>query len=592
MSAGHPGIEPVPPAPAGDRKSLDPTSLRIALEPTSRADQLFSAASDWCSAILVKETRQSLKSRFFVWTFMLLLLVVGTWAVFSTAVAYGPAGEPAELGPVMLTGFFCILGFPLAIVIPFSAYRSMAHEYESGTLQMVTITTMRPYQIVAGKLGSAVLQIMMYLSVLAPCMAFTWLLRGIDMVQIGFGLGVAIFGSVCLCCVALLLACSTRRRTLGVGMTVLLIPALIWVYIMWCITVAAINFSGGEFTQIFQPIGRVMLWGMVAAVGSTALLAFVAAAGQIAAESENRTTGVRLVILVQQALFIGWIASLLGMGETPTRASEAFLIVSYVFCHYWVITGAMLCGSDHLISERVRRAFPASFLGQSLTGLLMPGTGRAYLFSLACLVGGLLVILSLAVVPEWLLMTQVLPSGSGFPATGSSAEAVRMVLMNGSYALFFLTVTFLVLQLIKRGSRQVGPLAGLLIAAFLIFLGTMVGYVIYSGLFRLDLNANYSLFQMFDWYRTVTASYRGVAGPETGWVCLILILVPLVLLAIRISCQDLRYGTLATPEQVLAAREARKRRHQAIPEETIEDIFHPRQAEDAPTAQPDSDEST
>jgi len=37
----------------------------------------------------------------------------------------------------------------------------------------------RARQIISGKLGSAALQVLVYLSALAPCLAFTYLLRGL-----------------------------------------------------------------------------------------------------------------------------------------------------------------------------------------------------------------------------------------------------------------------------------------------------------------------------------------------------------------------------------------------------------------------------
>ncbi len=92
-----------------------------------------------------------------------------------------------RVAPIVV--FLWVLGFTLAFVIPFIAFRSLSSEFEGDTLQLVSITTMKPYQIVLGKPGSAVLQMLIYLSVLAPCIMFTYLLRGTALEHVLLGLG-------------------------------------------------------------------------------------------------------------------------------------------------------------------------------------------------------------------------------------------------------------------------------------------------------------------------------------------------------------------------------------------------------------------
>ena len=77
-------------------------------------------------------------------------------------------------------GYLFILGFPLAVVIPMAAFRSLAREYEDETIQLVSITSMSARRIILGKLGSAFLQIIMYLAAVTPCIVFSYILRGIS----------------------------------------------------------------------------------------------------------------------------------------------------------------------------------------------------------------------------------------------------------------------------------------------------------------------------------------------------------------------------------------------------------------------------
>ena len=190
--------------------------------PRNKFESLLDRCSDWINPILVKESRQALKSRQFLFTFQLLLLASWVWSLLGIAlrspgIFYVPGGR------FMLIGYFLILNLPLMIIIPFAAFRSLAAEREDGTYELLSISTLRPRQIIGGKLGSSLLQIIIYLSVLAPCMAFTYLLKGVDILlvlSVVFWTGLA---SWLLCTVGLLLATLTRERHWQIVLSVMFI---------------------------------------------------------------------------------------------------------------------------------------------------------------------------------------------------------------------------------------------------------------------------------------------------------------------------------------------------------------------------------
>src|SRR3954469_3974489 len=153
-----------------------------------RVERLLDGIGDRLNPILVKEARQAMKSRQFVVTFALLL--IGGWAWTVLFIAAGiPAIYYSPVGPALLHGYFLVLSVPLLIVVPYAAFRSLAGEWEDGTFELLSITALSARQIVSGKLASAVLQMMVYYSALAPCIAFTYLLRGIDIVTVALLLG-------------------------------------------------------------------------------------------------------------------------------------------------------------------------------------------------------------------------------------------------------------------------------------------------------------------------------------------------------------------------------------------------------------------
>src|SRR5262245_20319069 len=182
--------------------------------------------SDWLNPILVKETRQALKSWQFALTFVLLL--VACWIITIGGIALiGPSVYYAAGGGDLLRAYYFVLALALFVVVPFAAFRSLAAEREDNTYDLLTITALRPRQIIGGKIGSAIVQMAVYFSAITPCLAFTYLLRGVDVPTIAMLLTYSFFASLALSMIGLLLATLTRHRyhqvILSVGFVALLL---------------------------------------------------------------------------------------------------------------------------------------------------------------------------------------------------------------------------------------------------------------------------------------------------------------------------------------------------------------------------------
>src|SRR3989304_2446957 len=84
-------------------------------------------AGDWANPILVKETRQALKSRQFVSTFLLLLL--SSWVASIVGVVwYGDSMEFGRAGRDFFAIFYSVLAVAVLGVGPFCGCRSLARE--------------------------------------------------------------------------------------------------------------------------------------------------------------------------------------------------------------------------------------------------------------------------------------------------------------------------------------------------------------------------------------------------------------------------------------------------------------------------------
>jgi len=98
------------------------------------------AIADRANPILVKETRQSLKSRQFVLTFLVVL--IACWIASFAVVSIAPNVYYGAEGGSMLIVYCAILAFPLMLIVPYSAYRSLAAEQEDNTYDLLSITTL------------------------------------------------------------------------------------------------------------------------------------------------------------------------------------------------------------------------------------------------------------------------------------------------------------------------------------------------------------------------------------------------------------------------------------------------------------------
>ena len=91
---------------------------------------------------------------------------------------------------------------------------------------MLSITTLKPRQIVWGKLLSAMVQIFIYYSAITPFMAFAILLKGIDVPTIAVVLAASLFWSLALSMIALTVSTFGSQRYWQVFLTLAVLGGL------------------------------------------------------------------------------------------------------------------------------------------------------------------------------------------------------------------------------------------------------------------------------------------------------------------------------------------------------------------------------
>ncbi len=336
--------------------------------------------SDWLNPIFVKETRQALKSRQFIATFLLLL--TASWLASSLGMLMaGSEIEYQSNGRAFFSAYYAILAFAIDIVVPFAAFRSVVSERDLFTFELLSITTLKPRQVVLGKLQSALLQVFIYFSAITPFIAFTYLLKGIDVLTIVFVLAASLFWSMMISMAALGISTVARQRT---WQSLLTIGVLVALALGWGMALQSV--FGGLFfvglafdrSEFWVCCGVTLLYG-----GLYFWLFFQLAVAQLTFESDNRSTGVRLAVA---ALFWTTVALSTGLLESwapGLSPSSGFLqFWSLLMLVHWLVLGLASTTEPDFLSRRIRRRLPRSRIVRLALAPLLPGGARGLLFVL------------------------------------------------------------------------------------------------------------------------------------------------------------------------------------------------------------------
>jgi hypothetical protein len=178
--------------------------------------------------------------------------------------------------------------------------------------------------------------------------------------------------------VGILLATLSTKRYVHVFILVGFIGSLLW---MFYLAMVAAYFL---VTDSYSFIGSSMFWISTGVAGTLYVtsftLAFFAAAGMLTFTSENRSSPLRICMLVQAAAIVGWIAY--GWIESGYELFGV-LLLAMIAGIYWYAMGTMLTAERPGMSQRVKRRLPHSTLGRMFFSWLNPGPASGYMFVVA-----------------------------------------------------------------------------------------------------------------------------------------------------------------------------------------------------------------
>ncbi|TWU39168.1 ABC transporter permease [Novipirellula artificiosorum] len=358
------------PAPAQD------AGPRAASTWWQRIDQWSERAGDHLNPILVKETRQALKSRQFVVTFSVLLFAALAWTV-AGSLSQMPQIYTTPSASRLLIGYYIVLAIPMLLVVPLAAYRSLEGEIDDGTLELLSITALSPWQIVLGKLASASLQMMLYFVALFPCMAYAYTLRGVDLPTTLLIVAILVVSALVLTVVALFLAPLARSRT-GRIITLLLLVGILVIaeYGIGAMVIGMIVYG----IPFAMPLVFFLVMTTLLVSLSLSHLLLAATAAQLTPESENRSTHLRISMMVVTMTLIG-IATYATESMPRNDASTVLSLVGAALLVFWVVCGSLMVAESSVTTPRIRRELPQSFFARVMLTWVTPGPATGLVFA-------------------------------------------------------------------------------------------------------------------------------------------------------------------------------------------------------------------
>ena len=325
--------------------------------------------------IVIKELRQAVRS----WTVTGMLLLFLT-VLFITSIAFlvtqsFDVNTNLQLGGTMFSAFVVILAGASIFFIPLYIGIRVAAERQENNPDLLYVTTLSPARIIWGKFLCGAYVALLFFSACMPFMAFTNLLRGVDLPTV-FYILFFLFLVVCAAnMIAIFLACLPMSRPFKVLLAIggffaslMIISSLVATSFMLMRSGIGAMMMHGNFW-----VGVVTYVGMGLAL--TGLL-FVLSVALIAPPSANRALPVRVYItviwLLGGLLSFGWIWQVKEPQLILTWAGYTSVLM--LFSLLVVISNA------DQIGPRVRRSIPVPRWKRAIAFLFFNGAAGGLLW--------------------------------------------------------------------------------------------------------------------------------------------------------------------------------------------------------------------
>ena len=401
--------------------------------------------------IVVKELRQAVRSWSVTGMLLLFLTVLFVTSLVFLVFHVFDSNEDLGLGGSMFSAFMFILAGACSFFIPLYIGIRVSMERQDGNPDLLYVSTLSPARIIRGKFLCAAYMALLFFSACMPFMAFTNLLRGIDLPTILFIL-FCLFLVVCAASmIAIFLACLPASRPF---------KALLAIYGIFQSFGLIMPLMGLTFEFMHSGVGE-MLFGRsfwctvftficidLAIIG----LFYVLSVALISPPSANRAWPVRIYLtaawIIGGVIALGWVV----------RAGQDSRMLAWAWPTLMCMVVALLVTiSNHdQLSLRVQRTIPRSVVARSLAFLFFNGAAGGLVWAAIILFG------------TWLAIIGVMAAFHG--SSIAAGSQVHLFLALTAYTLDYSLLALWIHRrfLARRPPRLAGLLAIMLAAAWAI----------------------------------------------------------------------------------------------------------------------------
>ena len=371
--------------------------------------------SDWLSPIVVKEVRQMVRGRQFNYSFG-LGLVAGLLVAF---IGSADASNGNAAGAWIFASLIGCLIFIGMGIVPVGTFNALRNERSEQTLDLMTLTALSPRRIVIGKLLAQGVKLLTLFSALAPFIAMSFLLGGIDLVTILLALAALFIWSMWACAASLFMSSLSRSRAMSSLM--LGVVALVFIILFGMgrsFYMFRYGFYGGPFGGPFGGYGTPGsdFWWMIGVTTAFCLITMVnlvlLAENRLSLPTEDRVTALRIGLFIQ---FLMLLASSIvyvlirpappagsfvppGMSRSAAAASNAVAVLGVLGGLQLTIVATFTVTEDLILSRRVLLKDKMSKQWSWLMAMFRPGGGRGAAYVLAQM--ALFVIVGMMLTPD------------------------------------------------------------------------------------------------------------------------------------------------------------------------------------------------
>jgi hypothetical protein len=289
------------------------------------ASSKHSDFADWLSPMLVKELRQGMRSRIFLAAFYLTQLLMILSTAFSLIAASRTDTAPGNLFGFVSGLFWFMVSVPLLFVMPLLGFGALHTEMKAGTLELVFLTRLSAWRIVAGKWTALMAETLLLVCAVLPYVMLRYFLGGVDIIEDLQSLFFLLLASSLLTATTLAMSSyeSKLLRALFIIGLIFAFQFLIGILFTWM----AFTRTGVSSSSVL-PTWQIYLV-LLAFVPAFIVLALEIAASRIAPPAENHAVRKRLIglylLLIAPALTL-----VLGSANGVCGISLLFLAVVVV----------------------------------------------------------------------------------------------------------------------------------------------------------------------------------------------------------------------------------------------------------------------